>query len=263
MATLITPNVPKASAPDLIADFLPRDAIPNALIMSMAVHAGDVEGDSPAVRVPYVSQDLSAAIVAEGAEIPESNLGLSEIVLTTKKAASLATFSREMLEQPNAARIVADSMNRAVVAQADGAFISELLKGTKAAAPTGVDPFIDAMLAIEAAGGKATHILVAPDVLGTLLKVKTAEGSAVSLIGGDGTAAPRRVLLGIELRAHALLAAGTAVMLDKNAVVSAHGPVLLSKSEHSKFASDSVQVRETFRFGAAVADADRVKVLAA
>lgn len=263
MSTLITPNVPKATAPDLIADFLPREAIPNALLMELSTQAGTVEGDAPAVRVPYVKTDLTASIVAEGAEIPESDMALAEIVLQTKKAASLATFSRELLTQPNAGEIVADSMNRAIVGQADKDFIAELSKGTDAAAPTSVDAFIDAMLAIEAAGGKATHILVAPDVLGALLKLKQSDTSAVSLLAGDPGQAPKRQMLGLELRTNAHMPAGTAFMIDKNAVVSAHGTVQVAKSEHSKFSSDSVQVRETFRYGVIVAEADRVQVLAA
>lgn len=88
-------------------------------------------------------------------------------------------------------------------------------------------------------------------------KLKTATGSAQSLVGA-GTDAPERQLLSVLVTVDRDVTAGSLVVLDKSAVLSAYGNLLVARSEDFYFSSDSVAIRATWRFGAVVADAARV-----
>jgi hypothetical protein len=58
MATETTLTSAKAWAPDLNV-FNPSDAVPEALILSHSNVAGVIEGDAPAMRVAYVTDDTA------------------------------------------------------------------------------------------------------------------------------------------------------------------------------------------------------------
>ena len=53
-------------------------------------------------------------------------------------------------------------------------------------------------------------------------------------------------------------AAGTGLVIDKSAIVSAVGEVMVAQSEHAYFDSDSIALRCTWRFGANVVRPDRI-----
>ena len=48
------------------------------------------------------------------------------------------------------------------------------------------------------------------------------------------------------------------LVLDKASVLSVYGQVLLATSTDFYFGSDNIALRATFRFGAAIADTERV-----
>lgn len=269
MATNTTLNTAKAWAPD-VQGFAADQTIESALILQVATKAGTVEGDQPAVRVPYVVDDATAGFIVEGAPITETPGTYDEVVITTNKVAALAKFSRETLSQPNAAQLVVQSMQRSVIRAADVAFLSNALAPTGllttvgitdgGAVGTDLDALADAIAGIEADGGKATHIIAAPNAWASLAKLKSATGSAQSLLGA-GTQAAERLLLSVPVLTPAAMPSGTILVVDKSAVLAAYGSVMLARSEDAFFASDVVAVRVTFRLGWGVMRPARVAKL--
>ena len=69
------------------------------------------------------------------------------------------------------------------------------------------------------------------------------------------------MLLGVPLVTSSAMPAGSLLVVDKTAVVSAVGPVNVQQSEHVYFTSDSIGLRCTFRFGANLVHPDRVAEL--
>ena len=87
--TTMTTTDQKSLYPDQV--FTYTEVVPEALLLNPAVAtmAGEIEGDKPMVRVPYIKTDPVATFVAEGAEIPDGVGMLDEVTLTTGKLALL------------------------------------------------------------------------------------------------------------------------------------------------------------------------------
>jgi hypothetical protein len=75
---------------------------------------------------------------------------------------------------------------------------------------------------------------------------------------GNDASAPTRQLLNVPVLVDCDVPQGELVVLDKPAVLSAYGPILVATSSDYLFGQDSVALRITFRFGAAVAKPERV-----
>ncbi len=272
MATKTTPNSPKAWAPDLTA-FVPDDVVPDALILSTANVVGKIEGDEPAIRVPYVADDGVVGFVAEGAEIPDANQEFDEVVVLTGKVATLGKYSFETLRQPEAARMVVDSLSRNVVKKANAAYLGNLATDD---GPTGLlntagitnggavaddlDPLIDAIASIEDDGGTATHIIASPTAWASLSKLKRAADSNESLVGA-GVVAATRALLGLPVLVTPAMPDSSLLVSDKSAIIGAQSPVRLARSEDAYFSSDAIGVRVTWRLGWKVMHSARVAKL--
>jgi HK97 family phage major capsid protein len=272
MATKTTPNSPKAWAPDLTA-FVPDDVVPDALILSTANVVGKIEGDEPAIRVPYVADDGVVGFVAEGAEIPDANQEFDEVVVLTGKVAALGKYSFETLQQPESARMVVDSLSRNVVKKANAAYLGSLEADP---GPTGLlhsvgitdggeveddlDPLIDAIASIEDDGGTATHIIASPTAWASLSKLKRAADSNESLVGA-GVVAATRALLGLPVLVTPAMPDGSLLVSDQSAIIGAQSPVRLARSEDAYFSSDAIGVRVTWRLGWKVMHTARVAKL--
>lgn len=273
MATETTVTSAKAWAPDLTA-YVATDVIPDALILQTSTVAGRVEGDDVAIRVPYVD-DAAATFIAEGDPIPEADPDLSETLVYTGKVSQLIRLSREQFNQPNASRLLADSVRRAVTTAANLAYIAQAAPVDPAVTPpagllnvTGIedggavaddlDALVDLFATIEGNGGQPTHLIVDPVAWASLRKFKTAPTGSSQTLLGAGTADTERRLLDVPVLVTSAMTAGTGLVVDKNAVVSAVGPVLVAQSEHHYFSSDSIALRCTWRFGANLVRPDRV-----
>lgn len=273
MAIQTTPNSPKAWAPDQTA-FVPTDVVPDALILNTATVVGQIEGDEPAIRVPFVADDGVVGFVAEGAEIPDANQEFDEVVVLTGKVAALGKYSFETLAQPEAARMVVDSLSRSVVTKANAAYLGNL---EAAPGPTGLlnaagiidfetpigddlDQLVDAISFIELDGGTATHIIANPTAWATLSKLKRGADSNESLVGA-GTVAAERALLGLPVLVTPAMPAGSLLVADQSAIIGAQSPVRLARSDDAYFSSDSIGVRVTWRLGWKVMHATRVAKL--
>ena len=260
--TTTTTNTTEAWRPNVVSSFNPDDMLGEALIVTAATKAGEVEGDAPSLLVPYVSTDPAAGFIPEGEPIPLSDVGASQIVVTTDKIAVVTRVSREMTTQPGAAERIAQSLRRSVIAKADQAFLNN------AADPTGVlsiagiptagdlggatDPNLfaayDAVAAIEDDGGTATHLLINPLDWAKLARLPVATGSNQSLLA-DAHDAAARSLAGVPVVVHSAVAAGTALMLDRSEIVAAYGQLELARSEDAFFTYDAVAIRATWRIG--------------
>ncbi len=273
MAIQTTPTSPKAWAPDQTA-FVPADVVPDALILQTATVVGAIEGDEPAIRVPFVSDDGVVGFVAEGAEIPDANQEFDEVVVLTGKVAALGKYSFETLAQPEAARMVVESLSRSVVTKANAAYLGNLDADP---GPTGLlnapgiidfetpigddlDQLVDAVSFIELDGGTATHIIANPTAWATLSKLKRATDSNESLVGA-GTVAATRALLGLPVLVTPAMPAGSLLVVDQSAVIGAQSPVRLARSDDAYFSSDSIGVRVTWRLGWSIQHATRVAKL--
>lgn len=272
MAIQVTPNSPKGWAPDQTA-FVAGDVIPDALILSTANMVGSIEGDAPAIRVPFVADDGVAGFVAEGEVIDDAAQSFDEVVVLTGKVSALGKYSFETLQQPMAAQMVVESLSRSVTTKANAAYLGN---GPLALGPTGLlnvsgvtdggavvgnlDPVIDAVAGIEAAGGTATHIIAGPDAWATLSKLKRATDSNESLVGA-GTVAATRALLGLPVLVTNSMPTGSLIVADKAAVIAAQSAIRVARSEDAFFSSDVVGVRVTWRLGWKVMHADRLAYL--
>lgn len=272
MATETTKTSAKAWSPDITA-FASSEAIPDALVLQTSTVVGRIEGDEPAVRVAYVD-DADADFVAEGAEIPEDDPALSEVLVHTGKVAQLVRLSREQYAQAQTPQMLAESVRRAVTKRANLAYIAQAAPTAPAVTPpaglvnvagieegdavaSDLDALVDLIATLESNGATPSHILVDPIAWASLRKFKTGTGSAQTLLGA-GTTDATKSLLDLPVIVTSALAGGTGLVIDRSAIVSAVGDVQLATSSDVYFASDSIGIRCTFRFGANVVRPERI-----
>jgi HK97 family phage major capsid protein len=272
----ITPDAEKAFAMD-VKGVAPKDLIADALVIQCSTKAGNVEGDAPAVRVPYVSFEDQPDFVAEGDPIDEADPDDSEVVIYTGKVAILVPVSREQWGQEEVANLLSEAAKDALVRKANRAFLSqaapvgpvvtppagivnqsieELL--TSVAAALSLDPLIDAVAHIEAAGGVPSHILMHPLGWALLQKLKLDDSTSNASLLGAGTTSPTRQLLNVPVLVDKDAPVSAALVLDKRSILSVYGNVQVATSDDAYFSRDARALRATFRFGAKVANPDRV-----
>lgn len=268
MATETTKTSAKAWSPDITA-FAPSEAIPDALVLQTSTVVGRIEGDEPAVRVAYVD-DADADFVAEGAEIPEDDPALSEVLVHTGKVAQLVRLSREQYAQAQTPQMLAESVRRAVTKRANLAYIAQAAPTAPAVTPpaglvnvagieegdavaSDLDALVDLIATLESNGATPSHILVDPIAWASLRKFKTGTGSAQTLLGA-GTTDATKSLLDLPVMVTSALASGTGLVIDRSAIVSAVGDVQLATSSDVYFASDSIGIRCTFGTAARIGD---------
>lgn len=260
---------PKSLYPDVT--FNAQEIVPEALIYRLTTQTLPIEGDEPAVRVPYVSDAPKATFTNEADPIPESDSEFSEILIHTRKLALLSRNSREAVSYPNAAAMVATSMATAITSAANQALLTNAdnptgllnFTGITAAGPmaTGdLDVLSDAITTIEAAGATANTILMDPASWGALRKLKAATGSAQLLLGSPAEQTERR-LFGVPVLVSGQMPAGTILALDSRDVLSSVGEIRMDKSDQFYFDRDSIAYRITWRFGWNVIHPERIAKL--
>lgn len=249
------------------------DAVPDALILATSTVAGRVEGDAVAVRVQYVD-DAAAALVAEGDVIPESDPDLSERLVFTTKVSQLVRFSAEQWNQPNASELMSNSVRRAVTRTGDAAYINQAAPVAPAVTPPAgllnvagildggavagnLDALVDLQASVAAVDAEPTHWVLSPTAWASLRKIKRQTGSAESILG-TGAADAVAFLLDVPVLVSSAVPPDTGLLVDKTAVVSAVGDVMVATSEHAYFASDAIGLRCTWRIGANVVKPERI-----
>ncbi|AKK30633.1 phage major capsid protein [Mycobacterium sp. EPa45] len=254
----------------------PAEIIPNALILNTSTKAGNVKGDEPYVRVPKVDLTDAPDFVAEGDAIEESDPDDDEVLVGTSKIAVLFPVSIEQYQTGQAAELLSNATRRAMTRKANAAYLAQAAPTPPAVRPPAgiihqgvtdggvigedLDALIDAIAAIENAGGEATNILAHPNAWATLSKLKSAVDSNVSLIGAGTEPADRR-LLGVGVTVDRDVPEDSIIVLDKEAILSVYGGLEIASSEHYYFNRQAVAIRATWRFGATIHDASRVVLL--
>lgn len=273
MATLSTLTASQAWRPDQNA-FNPAEAVPDALILSHSNVSGVIEGDQPALHVAYLTDD-TAQFTAEGAEIPESDPALDEVLIHTAKITQLVRLTREQYQQHGTATELSTSVQRAIIKKANEAFLTQPAPATGKTAPpagltnlagivpgtapikTDLDPLVDLVAQLESNGATPTGIIVDPLAWAALRKIKTATGAATTLLGA-GTNDSVKMLLDIPVTVSNALTAHTGLIIDSNAIASAVGPVNVATDESIYFTSDSIALRATWRIGWNAVKVDRI-----
>ena len=133
MTIITTGSAAGAWRPDVYS-FAPTDAVPQAAILQATTVSGVVDGDAPSVRAAYINDD-TAQFTAEGAEIPEGDPQLAEVLVHTAKITQLVRVSSEQWGQPSTATQFSQSVARALVRRADIAFLAEHAPTAPAVAP--------------------------------------------------------------------------------------------------------------------------------
>lgn len=262
---VITPAGPKGLYPD--QTFLARDVVPDALIFQLATIAGNIEGDEPAVRVPFVAEDPTVGFVAEGDPIGEDNPDLDEVLVRTGKLAVISKQSNESATYTDANQLIADSLARAVTVKGNSALLSNPVDPTGLLNLAGVvdggtlgenlDVLADAITTVEINGGTASNITMDPASWGAIRNLKAASNSNISLIGSPAEQTAR-TLYGLPVLVTPQMPAGTVLVSDRREIVAAVGPVKLATSEHAYYGSDSLARRVTWRLGWNVVRANRL-----
>ncbi|KAA1248394.1 phage major capsid protein [Mycobacterium simiae] len=257
MSTLTTTTTTYPWRPDETL-FAADEVVGDALILQTSTIAGTVDGDQPAVRVAYVNDAESADYVAEGAEIPEDDPDLAEVVVRTKKISRLVNLSNEQFRQAMTAQQLAESVSRDLVRKADNSYIADV------ANPTGLlnivntvggtllftklDNLVELIAKLEVNGAQPSHIIVDPLGWASIRNMKVATDYNQSLLGA-GTTDAVPMLLSLPVLRSRFIPAYHGLVVDRNAIVSAIGPVSIATSEHVLFSKDSVQLRATWRIG--------------
>ncbi|MET9326071.1 phage major capsid protein [Tsukamurella sp. NPDC003166] len=272
MVAITTLNSAGAWSP-VVNSVAPQDAIPDSLVLRTSTVAGAVEGDAVAVHCQYVD-DATAGFVAEGAAIDEAAPSLSEAVVFTGKIAQLLRLSREQFNQPNASELLATSVARAVTKAGDLAYLQQAKPTSPAVTPpagllntTGIvnggavagdlDVLVDTLATVASNGGSPSHILLSPTAWASLRKFKIGTDFNSTLLGTGATDAVP-YLLDVPVVVSSAVPANAGVIVDQTAIVSAVGNVMVATSDQVYFGSDSVAVRCTWRFGAAVVKPNRI-----
>lgn len=182
-------------------------------------------------------------------------------------------MSREQYGLGDASTLPSDSIRRSVAGKANAAFLAQVAPTSPAVTPPAgllhlgatdggaltidIDGLTDAIAGIEAANGTATTIVAAPDAWATLSKMKVGADFNSTLLG-SGTLATQRMLAGLPVYVSPSVLSGKLLVIDKSAVLIAVGQVMLAVSDQIYFASDSLGIRCTFRFGQKLVNTARV-----
>ncbi|MEO4038411.1 phage major capsid protein [Micrococcaceae bacterium Sec6.3] len=244
--------------------FMAADVMPDALLFELTTVAGNVEGDAPAVRVPYVKADPTVGFVAEGALIPEADPTLDELVIRTDKIAVLTRTSNEATRNtPGSSSILSRSLTRAVTVKGNAALLGSVADPIGLANVTGatnggelgtnLDALEDVIGQIEAAGGTPTHVVAHPLLWSKVRAMKAGADSNVPLLGSPAEQTERRVF-GLDVIVSPSAPEDRLLVTSKQSIYSAAGPLMLATSGDLFFDRDSTAIRATWRIGWDVID---------
>ncbi|UPW09792.1 phage major capsid protein [Gordonia terrae] len=275
MANITTPNAAPGWRWDQIHFFDADERLSESLYVAATTKGGDIQGDAPAVRVPYIDDADSAGFVAEGAEIPEDDPDLDEALVYTRKIGRIVKLSREQWSQPNAAANIAGSVKNDLIRKMDRALLAQVAPTAPAVAPsagivnltgilegdpitTNLDPLVD--LYAELASNDATprFLIVDPLAYAFLYKLKTDDSSSNQGLLSPATEAPTSPILGLTTQVSNAMPANSGVLIDPAAIVSAYSQLEIATSDQAYFTSDNIAIRATVRVGHTVVRPQRI-----
>ncbi len=185
IATQSTAQIVKETA------FPSTTAIPDALVHSQSRVSAVIEGDSPALHVPYIATQSTAQIVKEGDAIPEGGAAASEMIVYTRKVASIETITNEAKSSEQMTQMLTASLNTAIMDKANAVFLQNPKPDGSETSPTGLfnldnvnagtltgslDAIVEGIAAISSKGGTPTSIIMNHGTWAKLLLLKYTDG---------------------------------------------------------------------------------------
>lgn len=169
-------------------------------------------------RIPVLTADPSGEWTPEGAELPLDDADFADIVVTPQKLGAVSVVSQELAQDssPEASRLIGQRLVNSLRKKVDGAWLANTTPNAPnglgslavtdiyagAAGFTNVDPFLEALAAVENQGVNVNTVtwVAHPDVALDLARIKEATGSNRGLLQPDATAdGLRRVVAGRPL----------------------------------------------------------------
>ena len=219
------------------------------------------------LRVPIITDDVSASWTQEGTEIDMSDPGIDQITITPKKLAALTPVSSELAEDssPEATRLVMDSVTRDLQLKIDAAFLGttvtdgpsgiQSVAGATPIASDGfinLDPFFEAQSEAEALGATLTAFIASPATALLLASLKTNDTDSNQPLllptTEAATGAPQRTIGGVQLWVSRGCADGVVWGIDRSRVVTGlRRDADVRVSDQALFSSDQLLVRATLR----------------
>lgn len=257
-------------------NFVPAiEAAPDALILNplLTTLAATPEGDATRVRIPFISEDPTAAVVAESAEIQAGDPKLAEVAFGTLKVGLIHRVSNEAYrsvaagqntDNPTSEQLT-ESLRRSITAKLDALFLNEAKDAENVAHPVGLaqrddiidggtitpktllTPLIDAIATISDNGASPTAILTSNSAWAKLLKLAYEDGRPVINPDAQTEAIPQ--LLGLPVVRNAAVPADMLLVLDAANVVAAASDIDVETSTDAYFGSDCTAIRILSRIG--------------
>lgn len=241
----------------LILEPLQRESV--AMQISSVIHT-----DSPELRFPRVTADVSAAWTPEGQEINPTDATVAELVVTPKKLAALSVISSELANDsdPAATELVGASIARDLAKKVDAAYFANTTANgpngidgigwtlVSASGLTNLDAFAEAISEAEQVGATITSWITNPRTELALMQAKTGTDLNTPLLGPDATSPTKRSVLGIPLYWSNDVDEGCIWGIDRTkAFVVVRKDVTLDVDDSVYFTSDRRAIRATCRIG--------------
>ncbi len=252
----------------------PAEALPEAICFNEAVATQSViiSGDAPRVNIPYVDTDPTANVVAEGAEIAQSETTLNQITIATHKIAIIIPFSNESLRYSDAAALVEDGATRAMTNKADNLFLSAAVD-TTAGTPAGIanldglttetptklndlSPVLNVLAKTTDNGANPTGIVMRYSTWARLMGLTAADGRP--FIEPDVTTSAAPVLFNVPVIFNSQAPADTILTLSAKDIIVSASMIEAATSTDALFSKDSSLMRLTMRLGYGVIHPNRL-----
>lgn len=232
------------------------------------------------IRIPRIASGLTVGFVGEGAQIPESSVGLDEVTMLPSTLKSLKVISRVTSEVLRSSAVALDSilkqrLSTDTAAALDNALFtgtgtSNTIKGllNQTGVATGTlnagspDSLLDGIGIARANEVKPNRWFLSPADYLTIRKIKDTTGKYI--LQPDLTATGQEVLFGVPVTVTARIPVGKAVLADMSLVAVARDLAPSITVDSSRyFDTDEVALRVVTRYDIALLQPKAVTILTA
>ena len=232
------------------------------------------------IRIPRIAAGLTVGFVGEGAQIPESSVGLDEVSMLPSTLKSLKVISRvtsevlrssaQSLDAILKQRLATDTAKALDVALFTGNGNANTIKGllNQTGVATGVldatktDSLLDGIGIARANEVKPNRWFLSPADYLAIRKIKDTSGKYI--LQPDLTATGQEVLFGVPVTVTAQIPTGKAVLADMNMVAVARDMAPSITVDSSRyFDTDEVALRVVTRYDLALLQPRAITILTA
>ena len=276
MATQTTATFPTLQQTE-IQSLLVRPLESESVLLASGPKIIDTNGP---IRIPRIASGLTVGFVGEGAQIPESSVGLDEVSMLPSTLKSLKVISRvtsevlrssaQSLDAILKQRLATDTAKALDVALFTGNGNSNTIKGllnqtgvaTGTLDATKTDSLLDGIGIARANEVKPNRWFLSPADYLSVRKIKDADGRYI--LQPDLTAAGQEVLFGVPVTVTAQIPAGKAALVDMSLVAVARDMAPSITVDSSRyFDTDEVALRVVTRYDLALLQPKAVTILSA